>query len=140
MKKKIKKMCAKNDKCINKKCPFQHSIQQKKLCEIKNSIDSQNIKYKYEIDEIYENEPEIIFDPSISEKNEFFSRKIVVNSIQPKQRKEVSSCKDRKCLRCNQLFTLSVEEKKWFINKLLNIPKRCKECRLLRKLETSEIF
>lgn len=137
MKKNIKKMCAKKDKCINKKCPFQHFIQQRKLCEIKNSINLQDIKYKHEIDE---NELEIIFDPSISEENEFFSNKFVFNTKSPKQRKEVSSCKDRKCLRCNQLFTLSVEEQRWFINKYLNIPKRCKECRLLKKLETSEIF
>ena len=34
-----------------------------------------------------------------------------------------------KCLDCNKPFTISTDHEKWFIDKGLELPKRCKECR-----------
>ena len=38
-----------------------------------------------------------------------------------------------KCLDCNKPFTISTDHEKWFINKGLELPKRCKECRNKRR-------
>ena len=38
-----------------------------------------------------------------------------------------------KCLDCNKPFTISTDHEKWFINKGLELPKRCKEGRNKRR-------
>ena len=40
-----------------------------------------------------------------------------------------------KCKECGNEFELTEKEKKFFIDKGLELPKRCKECRLRRRAE-----
>lgn len=40
-----------------------------------------------------------------------------------------------KCKECGQEFEVSEKEERFFKSKGLEIPKRCKECRLKRRLE-----
>lgn len=39
-----------------------------------------------------------------------------------------------KCKECGKEFELKEEEKQFFIDKKLEIPKRCKECRIKRRI------
>ncbi len=39
----------------------------------------------------------------------------------------------KECVRCRKDFVLMVGEQKWFEKNHMNMPKRCKECRLLAK-------
>lgn len=38
-----------------------------------------------------------------------------------------------KCLDCNKPFTISPNHEKWFMDKGLELPKRCRECRNKRR-------
>lgn len=40
-----------------------------------------------------------------------------------------------KCMDCNKPFTLTSSHAKWFLDKGLELPKRCKECRTRRRNE-----
>ena len=39
------------------------------------------------------------------------------------------------CLRCSRPFEMDIKEQEWFFAKNFSLPKRCKECRLMRKLD-----
>lgn len=41
-----------------------------------------------------------------------------------------------KCLECKKRFTLTVSEQRFYIERELVVPKRCKKCRTKRKLLT----
>lgn len=38
-----------------------------------------------------------------------------------------------KCVNCNKPFTITSSHAKWFLDKGLELPKRCKECRTKRR-------
>ncbi len=40
-----------------------------------------------------------------------------------------------KCLDCHSGFTLTAEEREWYIRHSYNCPKRCRECRQRRRRE-----
>lgn len=40
-----------------------------------------------------------------------------------------------KCIDCNKPFTLTPSHVKWFMDRGLELPKRCKECRTKRRNE-----
>lgn len=43
-----------------------------------------------------------------------------------------------KCVNCNKPFTLTSSHAKWFLDRGLELPKRCKECRTKRRNEKGE--
>lgn len=43
-----------------------------------------------------------------------------------------------KCVDCNKPFTITSGHAKWFLDKGLELPKRCKECRTRRRNEKEE--
>lgn len=43
-----------------------------------------------------------------------------------------------KCVDCNKSFTLTSSHAKWFLDRGLELPKRCKECRTRRRNEREE--
>lgn len=44
----------------------------------------------------------------------------------------------RKCVNCNKPFTITSSHAKWFLDRGLELPKRCKECRTRRRNEKEE--
>ncbi len=53
----------------------------------------------------------------------------------PSEHKTPTSVMVRRCPRCRQTFELPVETQKWFYEKKMHLPKRCAECRLMKRLE-----
>lgn len=44
-----------------------------------------------------------------------------------------------KCVDCNKPFTLTSDHAKWFLDRGLELPKRCKECRDKRRNRKEEV-
>uniref|UniRef100_A0A7S3HNS3 Probable zinc-binding domain-containing protein n=1 Tax=Spumella elongata TaxID=89044 RepID=A0A7S3HNS3_9STRA len=119
-----KKMCAKKN-CTNINCPFPHP---KPYVPPENAL--QPIKK-------FVSHGAASFTPPTTafQYNELPHLILHDHKTNPPPGKHADPIRDeiRRCLNCRKDFMLTIDETEWFNNKGFYLPKRCKECRTVRR-------
>ena len=118
-----KKMCAKKN-CTSLNCPFPHpkpyEPTESALQPVKKIVSHGGATYSPRASVfLYKNLPRVI--PTGTAKPS-------AHKCEELLRDEIRSCKN-----CRQDFLLTIKESEWFLNKGFTFPKRCKECREVRR-------
>ena len=120
----IKKMCAKKN-CTNINCPFPHpkpyEPTESALQPVKKIVSHGGATYSPRASVFLFNKLPLVV-PNDHKTN-------------PPPGKHADPTRDeiRRCLNCHKDFMLTTDETEWFNNRGFNLPKRCKECRTVRR-------